>query len=41
MAKLMNSALTADLKDERSDDEDEEEEKTEDKIKEVTGQKTE
>jgi len=37
----MNSALTADLKDERSDDEDEEEEKTEDKIKEVTGQKTE
>ena len=37
----MNSALTADLKDERSDDEDEVEEKTEDKIREVAGMKTE
>jgi len=32
--------LTADLKDERSDDEDEEEVKTEDKVKEVAGLKT-
>jgi hypothetical protein len=33
--------LTADLKDERSEDEDEEEEKTEDKVKHVAGVKTE
>ena len=41
-AWLTSSALTADLKDERSDDEDEpEEEATEDKIKELKGEKAE